>query len=227
MRVRLRKVFLFLLMVVYCGTAVADRPDQSELLASLFSQAPRINKEVLQLALQSYSYANREGLIAGKGILTVIDYTKLSSEKRLWTFDLETGHVLFEDFVAHGKNSGENRTVDVSNAFGSKMSSVGVYKTGEPYIGSNGYSLRLIGLEEGFNSNAFDRAVVLHGAWYVSEDMIKTYGRIGRSWGCPAVRKEIAPSLIDAIKDGSILVVYYPKPEWLEHSQFLHSSLKK
>ena len=92
--------------------------------------------------------------------------------------------------------------------------------------GSNGYFLRLIGLEDGFNSNAFDRAVVLHGAWYVSEDMIKTYGRIGRSWGCPAVRKEIAPSWNDVIKDGSILVVYYPKPDWLQHSAFLHSSQK-
>lgn len=223
----MQKVLPFILVIsCYVMTAAADRTDQSELLDSLLAQASQIKRNVLELALQSYSYANQEGLITRKGVLTVIDYTRLSSEKRLWTFDLQSRRILFEDFVAHGKNSGENRTVDLSNAFGSKMSSVGVYRTGEPYIGSNGYSLRLIGLEEGFNSNAFDRAVVLHGAWYVSEDMIRTYGRIGRSWGCPAVRKEIAPSLIDTIKDGSLMVVYYPKPDWLKHSQFLHSGKK-
>jgi L,D-transpeptidase catalytic domain len=221
----LQKSFLLILIGLFCGAAAANlHPD---LLDSLCKQAPSINREVLQLALDSYSYADREGFIKRKDILTVIDYTRLSSEKRLWTFDLQKNRVLFEDLVAHGKNSGENKTIDVSNEFGSRMSSVGIYVTGEPYIGSNGYSLRLIGLEDGFNNNAFARAVVLHGAWYVSEEMIRTYGRIGRSWGCPAVRKEIAPSLIDAIKDGSLLIVYYPNPDWLKHSAFLQASLQK
>lgn len=223
----LRKFILSALIVFLYGMATANPQEQSELLNALTKQAPKMSQDVLDLALQSYSYADREGMIDRKGILTVIDYSRLSSEKRLWTFDLRTQRLLFEDLVAHGKNNGENRTVDVSNDFGSRMSSVGVYKTGEPYIGKNGYSLRLIGLEDGFNTNAFARAVVLHGAWYVSEDMIKTYGRIGRSWGCPAVRKEIAPSLIDAIKDGSLLVIYYPNDDWLQHSQFLHASLQK
>jgi hypothetical protein len=221
----LQKSFLLILIGLFCGAAAAN--PHSDLLDSLSKQAPGIDREVLQLALDSYSYADREGLIKRKSILTVIDYTRLSSEKRLWTFDLQNNRVLFVDLVAHGKNSGENKTIDVSNEFGSRMSSVGVYLTGEPYIGSNGYSLRLIGLEDGFNNNAFARAVVLHGAWYVSEEMIRTYGRIGRSWGCPAVRKEIAPSLIDAIKDGSLFIVYYPNPDWLRHSAFLHASLQE
>lgn len=223
----LRKFILAFLMVSICGFANANLKVHSTQLNPLLKQASKINPDILELALQSYSYAENENLISRKGVLTVIDYTRLSSEKRLWTFDLQSSRLLFEDLVAHGKNSGENRTIDVSNAFGSKMSSVGVYKTGESYIGSNGYSLRLIGLEDGFNSNAFARAVVLHGAWYVSNDMIRTYGRIGRSWGCPAVRKEIAPSLIDAIKDGSLLVVYYPNPDWLKHSPFLHTESQK
>jgi hypothetical protein len=102
------------------------------------------------------------------------------------------------------------------------MSSLGVYRTDAPYIGKNGYSLRLVGLEKGYNDNVYSRAVVLHGAWYVSEKMIQLYGRLGRSYGCPAVRQEIATPLIDTIKDGSILFAYYPQQDWLQHSAFLH-----
>jgi len=227
MKVGLRNLSVLVLFVTICSSASGSLPLQSDLRQSLLQQAPKIDPQVLDLALRSYGRANEEGLIDRKGILTVIDYSRLSSEKRLWTFDLQSHRLLFEDLVAHGKNSGENKTVAVSNAFESKMSSVGVYKTGEPYIGKNGYSLRLIGLENGFNTNALARAVVLHGAWYVSDEMIKSYGRIGRSWGCPAVRKEIATPLIDTIKDGSLLVIYYPDTDWLEHSSFLNASLQK
>jgi hypothetical protein len=220
----MRKLVLLLLFISFGALTASNSGQQSILFDSLIKQAPQINPKVLDLALHSYSYAETKNLIDRKNVLTVIDYSRLSSEKRLWTFDLVSERLLFEDLVAHGRNSGENKTIEVSNNFESKMSSVGVYKTGEPYIGRNGYSLRLIGLENGFNSNAFARAVVLHGAWYVSDDMIRTYGRIGRSWGCPAVRKEIAPSLIDAIKDGSILIVYYPSPDWLKNSSFLHNA---
>ena len=227
MKVALRNLAALILLAFLCGSASGSLPPQSDLEQSLIQQAPRINPEILDLALRSYARAEQEGFVDRKEVLTIIDYSRLSSEKRLWTFDLQSRRVLFEDLVAHGKNSGENKTVAVSNAFESKMSSVGVYKTGEPYIGKNGYSLRLIGLEDGFNTNAFARAVVLHGAWYVSDEMIKSYGRIGRSWGCPAVRKEIATPLIDTIKDGSLLVIYYPNHDWLEHSTFLHPSLQK
>jgi L,D-transpeptidase catalytic domain len=227
MKAALRNLSGLALLAFLCSSASGSLPAQSDLEQSLIQQAPKINPEILDLALRSYVHAEQEGLVDRKGILTIIDYSRLSSEKRLWTFDLQSRRMLFEDLVAHGKNSGENKTVAVSNAFESRMSSVGVYKTGEPYIGKNGYSLRLIGLEDGFNTNAFARAVVLHGAWYVSDEMIKSYGRIGRSWGCPAVRKEIATPLIDTIKDGSLLVIYYPNDDWLEHSSFLNASLQK
>lgn len=215
------KFFLPIVFVLLSSLVVANQQDSLDLQKVLLKQAPKINPQVLQLALKSYTCAGSQNLISRKNIITVIDYSKLSTEKRLWTFDLNERQLLFEDLVSHGKNSGENRTVHVSNAFESLMSSVGVYRTGEPYIGKNGYSLRLVGLEEGFNSNAFARAVVLHGAWYVSDEMIRNFGRIGRSWGCPAVRQEIATSLIKRIKDGSFLVVYYPDQDWLKNSRFL------
>ncbi len=111
-----------------------------------------------------------------------------------------------------------------SNKKESLMSSLGVYLTDVPYFGKNGYSMRLVGLEKGYNDNVYDRAVVLHGAWYVSEDMIRNYGRLGRSYGCPAVRKEIATQLIDTIKNGSVLFAYYPQQDWLSHSQSVRTS---
>src|SRR5262249_18571209 len=154
-------------------------------------------------------------------VLTVIDFSLPSSQKRLWTFDLSTRKLLYYEWVAHGKDSGEDRTVRFSNDMASIMSSVGVYVTDHTYIGKNGYSLRLRCLEKGYNDNIYPRAVVLHGAWYVSEQMIKLYGRLGRSYGCPAVRKEISAQLIDAVKDGSMIFAYYPLPDWLAHSHFL------
>lgn len=197
---------------------------KNDLQQALLCQSQGLKPEVLHDALTAEINATKEGVISHPDILTIIDFSLPSTEKRLWTFDLAHRRLLFHEFVAHGRNSGENRTVNFSNQEGSLMSSLGVYRTDVPYIGKNGYSLRLVGLEKGYNDNVYSRAVVLHGAWYVSEKMIQLFGRLGRSYGCPAVRSEIATPLIDAIKGGSLLFAYYPQDDWLKRSHYLNAS---
>src|SRR4029079_10009056 len=119
--------------------------------------------------------------------LTLIDYSKPSTEPRLWVFDLASGEILFTELVAHGKNTGENLAQHFSDDMNSRQSSIGLFRTADTYTGNNGYSLRLDGLEPGFNAHARERAIVMHGAPYVNESMAASQGRIGRSWGCPAL----------------------------------------
>jgi hypothetical protein len=127
---------------------------------------------------------------------------------------------MFQELVAHGRNTGEGLAERFSNVEGSKMSSIGLYKTAETYYGSNGYSLRLRGLDPGFNDNALSRAIVMHGAPYVSQAIADRLGRLGRSWGCPAVRQEVARTVIDTLKGGALLFAYYPDRNWLSGSPF-------
>lgn len=188
----------------------------------LKSQADNIDEKVLRLSLIAYVNARRHGL-DNKSILTVIDYSKPSHERRLWVFDLKRGRTLYNTWVSHGKNSGQIYATSFSNTPGSLKSSIGVYKTAETYVGNEGYSLRLSGLEPGFNSNAYSRDVVVHGAWYVSPATIKRYGAIGRSWGCPAVDKTLSTPLINTIKGNTVVVAYYPDRYWLSHSRFLNA----
>jgi hypothetical protein len=220
----MRFVIFALAIFVCAGVLLADIDTRSDVLTTLVKQSTDINPRVLSLALQANSNAERRGLLNGKNVITVIDFSLPSTQKRLWTFDLTNRRLLFEELVAHGKNSGENRTVRVSNDEGSLMTSEGVFLTDVPYIGKNGYSLRLKGLEKGINDNVYSRAVVLHGAPYVSEATIHALGRLGRSWGCPAVRKESATPLINTIKEGTLLFAYYPDQNWLAHSQFLSAT---
>ena len=187
----------------------------------LWSAANNIDPKVLHLSLVAYMKARKEGL-DNKQLLTVIDYSKPSTEKRLWVFDLKTGKTLFHTWVSHGKNTGDVIAKSFSNRSGSLQSSLGVFVTDYvPYVGGNGYSLRLRGLEQGVNDKAYDRDIVFHGAWYVNADTIKRYGKIGRSWGCPAVSDKTAKSLIDTIKENTVVFAYYPDQHWLSHSQFL------
>ena len=155
--------------------------------AALLKQAPRISPEAIQMALTALERLKASGAPVRSDVLTVIDYTKPSTEPRLWVFDLKHARVLFEELVAHGRNSGDNRAVRFSNEPGSLMSSLGVFLTGDTYIGKHGLSLRLRGMERGVNDKSMERAIVIHAANYVSERVGTREGRIGRSWGCPAV----------------------------------------
>ncbi len=141
----------------------------------------------------------------------VIDYTRPSTEPRLWVFDLNRTRVLFEELVAHGRNSGDNFAVRFSNQPSSLMSSLGAFLTGDTYIGKHGLSVRLQGLDKSVNDKSMERAIVIHAADYVNQSLGRREGRIGRSWGCPAVRPEISRQLIEAVQGGALLLSYYPE----------------
>jgi L,D-transpeptidase catalytic domain len=187
-----------------------------------FADSRSLDRNVLRLALNAAACAREFGAVSADRLLTVIDYSKASTEPRLWVLDLEREQVLFEELVAHGRGSGENYATRFSNAEGSHQTSLGLFRTADTYVGTNGYSLRLDGLEAGINDRARDRAIVMHGAPYVSDDHLRAVGRLGRSHGCPALRTAIARTVIDTIKDGSLVFAYYPDQQWLRGSRFLN-----
>lgn len=186
-----------------------------------------INPEVLDLALDAVSCGVASGDLAVPPTLTLIDYSLPSTTPRLWVFDLGTGKLLFNELVAHGRNSGDNMATRFSDAEESRESSIGLFRTADTYIGHNGYSLRLDGLEPGFNGNARERAIVMHGAAYVDAGVAKANGRLGRSWGCPALREAVARQVIDTVRDGGVIFSYYPDPAWLKASKFLNCQAQK
>jgi hypothetical protein len=183
-----------------------------------------LDPRVLQLGLASTRCAMAQGAVAaGAATLTLIDYSRPSTVPRLWVVDLKSGALLFEELVAHGSGSGDDLATRFSNATDSHQSSLGLFTTEDTYVGKHGYSLRLQGLESGVNDRARARAIVMHGADYVSTQSIAALGRLGRSWGCPALRPAIVRDVIDRIKGGSVVFAYYPDPAWLAGSVFLNS----
>jgi hypothetical protein len=220
-----------LLFVTLAACALAAAPEilaapcasspPKDLMSSLLRQAPGLRSSVLRLALDATGCAAEKGLVKRRDLLTVIDYSLPSTQPRLFVFDLQARRLLFRELVAHGKNSGGNRPSFFSNSPGSLATSLGLFVTADTYFGSNGYSLRLRGLEEGVNDMAMDRAIVMHGASYVSRAAIRALGRLGRSWGCPAVRKEVARKMIDTLRGGTPVFAYYPEDSWLERSEFV------
>ena len=192
------------------------------LASRLAALAPGADPKVIDLALKARECAIGSGDATGQGEkLAVIDYSMPSTQKRLWVFDLANPRVLYNEYVAHGQGSGENYARAFSNNDGSHQTSLGLFRTAETYVGNNGYSLRMDGLDKGFNDNARSRAIVMHGAWYVDASMAQKMGRIGRSHGCPAVRANIAHEIIDTLKGGQFVFSYYPDNKWLHESQIL------
>ena len=187
-----------------------------------FADADALNTTVLRLALNAATCAREMGAITNSRLLTVIDYSKASTEPRMWVLDLERERVLFEELVAHGQGSGDNYATRFSNMEGSHQTSLGLFRTADTYVGANGYSLRLDGLEAGVNDRARERAIVMHGAPYVNDVSMRTLGRLGRSHGCPALRPAVARTVIDTIKEGSLVFAYYPDQQWLKGSRFLN-----
>jgi hypothetical protein len=174
-------------------------------------QAPRITPAALDTALTALHRLQASGARVRSDVLMVIDYTRPSTEPRLWVFDLNRTRVLFEELVAHGRNSGDNFAVRFSNQPSSLMSSLGAFLTGDTYIGKHGLSVRLQGLDKSVNDKSMERAIVIHAADYVNQSLGRREGRIGRSWGCPAVRPEISRQLIEAVQGGALLLSYYPE----------------
>ncbi len=193
------------------GLLLAAAPaTATSLVDELTALAPAANSAVLERALAARDCAIARGLATAGERLAVIDYAQPSTEPRLWVFDLSGPSLLFIEHVAHGQGSGENLARHFSNREGSHQSSLGLFRTGETYDGDNGYSLRLDGLEPGLNDRARARAIVMHGAAYVDPLQALRQGRLGRSFGCPAVRTAVARPLIDAIKQGQLLYAEAP-----------------
>lgn len=202
------------------ATPVPD-PVQSQ-LALLRDLAPGADPGVLALALEARQCALDHGDVSAGSRLAVIDYSMPSTERRMWVFDMaEAGQpgLLYNEYVAHGQGSGGNMATRFSNEEGTHATSLGLFVTAETYYGSNGYSLRMDGKDPGFNDNARRRAIVIHGADYVNPSAIPAMGRLGRSWGCPALRQDVAREMIDVLKDGNLVFSYADDARWLEQGR--------
>ena len=178
--------------------------------------------DAFRYGMIGYGTLQQQGRLSDKKLLTIIDFTKPSTEKRFYTLDLSALRVTYHTYVSHGKNSGENKATTFSNVVHSNQSSMGFFATAETYIGGKGFSLKLDGLEKGYNDKARERAVVIHEAEYVSESWIKKYGRLGRSQGCPALPKELSKEIIQTIKNNTLIFAYYNDLAYLQSSQYLN-----
>lgn len=207
--------------LVTAGLLVSPPAAADANVVRLLTLAPDAPPHVLAMALEARDCAAELDATAPASRLAVIDFSLPSTERRLWLFDLDTDELLHAEHVAHGRGSGENLAQRFSNVENSHQSSLGLFRTDETYYGGNGYSLRLDGLEPGTNDRARDRLIVIHGASYVDPETAVRQGRLGRSYGCPAVRPQVARALIDDLKHGQLLFAYYPDPDWLARSPFL------
>lgn len=222
-------LFLFLPCTLFLGGKSSDStPDFAERAASSDVEAYAslyrsmqlegvVNWKAFRQAVAGYyKIDNRK-----REVLTLIDFSRPSTAKRLFVFDMRERKVLFSSVVSHGKNSGDNYATSFSNEYGSYKSSLGFYLTESTYQGKNGYSLILNGLEKGINDRARERAIVMHGAAYADPSVVSRGGRLGRSFGCPAVPQKLSRPIIDAIKGGSVMYIYAETPDYLAHSSVL------
>lgn len=191
-----------------------------------FTGSDTLSYTVFAKAYKGYLNMRNEGMLnEQKQILSVCDLSLSSNTNRLWIIDLKQRKVLLNTYVAHGEASGEEFAVRFSNKAESHQSSIGFYITAETYTGKHGYSLRLFGMDKGFNSNAYNRDIVVHGADYVCSRFIADNQRLGRSWGCPAVSSELSDKVINLIKDNTCLYVHYPSANYIAKSYWLNKTL--
>lgn len=187
-------------------------------------RARGLSPQIATLALNASNCAAASGASPPARYVAIIDYSQPSTTRRFWLFDAAGERLLEQSFVAHGRNSGELYSTQFSNTPGSLQSSLGLFYSDEPYIGQHGQSLRLQGLEPHFNDKAYDRAIVVHGAEYVSNSFISRYNRLGRSLGCPALPLHTAPRMIGTLQEGAYLFAYYPDQRYLSSSKLINCS---
>jgi len=180
-----------------------------------------LNRKAFELAQIGFEKLREQGVILNDNIISIIDFSLPSTEKRLYVVDLKNYQVLYKTYVAHGRNSGTVMANSFSNNASSYKSSLGFYKTLDTYNGKHGYSLKLEGLEKGINDHAYNRAIVMHGAEYVNPAFIPKQGYIGRSQGCPAVTTKEATPIINTIKEGTCLFIYHPSAAYQHRSSIL------
>jgi len=200
-----------------------DLDNPKALFSELHLEEAGMKQSVFNSAIHGLQKLDEKGAIQRNDIITIIDYSQPSNMKRLYVLDLLNKQILFNTLVAHGRNSGTLWARSFSNNLSSLKSCPGFYVTGETYMGDNGYSLRLDGMEKNINDHARARSIVLHGASYVDPFAINSLGFLGRSWGCPAVPEDVHEEMIDSIKDGTCLFIYSPNRNYLRNSRILNS----
>lgn len=191
---------------------------------SLHLDLKGLSQQTFEYAIRGFNYLVQTGKLPPTNVISIVDFSLPSSKKRLFVIDLYKHTLEFCTYVAHGANSGVVTAEQFSNQPECHKSSLGFYETLNTYIGGNGYSLRLEGLEPGINDKALQRAIVMHGAAYVDEALIQTRGYIGRSWGCPAVPEKLNKPIIDKIKNGTCLFIYSPDKNYLNSSKILKAA---
>ncbi|HYG39303.1 MAG TPA: murein L,D-transpeptidase catalytic domain family protein [Cytophagales bacterium] len=196
----------------------------SSIFSELTGSKAGLKYEVFEKGLIGYYNLKNQDKISDKNILSIVDFSMSANKKRLWIINLATKKILYNSLVAHGRNSGQAYAKSFSNKPESYMSSLGFYVTGDTYYGKHKLSLRLLGMDPDYNDNALDRAIVMHGAKYVSDSWIKKNGRLGRSLGCPAIPLEISNEVISLLANGTCLFLYYPNKNYENESALLQKS---
>lgn len=224
-------IFTFLIALVFSfNEPVSEHTkavnETAESLNSVQIIYSELNNNSLSFDAFDHAYAGwqklKDSLSFKNNIITLVDFSQPSTKKRFYLIDMDTKQVVYQNYVAHGRNSGMLTAEKFSNIANSNQSSLGFYKTGETYIGKHGLSLKLDGLEKGINDKARERHIVIHKADYAEEAFIKQHGRLGRSFGCPAIPSVNYQFVIDKIKDGTLLFIYHPKATYLKSSSILN-----
>ena len=202
-----------------------DSISSTDMLYSTLQLSVRgLSKKAFDYAMRGFNHLVVAGKLKKDNIISIADFSLPSSKKRLFVIDLDNEKIIYNTYVAHGVNSGKEMANDFSNIPSSYKSSLGFYETLSTYMGGNGYSLRLNGLEKGINDNANSRDIVIHGAAYVNEDLIRAQGYIGRSWGCPALPENVLKPIVNTIKDGSCLFIYSENKAYLHKSKIINAA---
>ena len=219
--------YLLLLMVPVLNHARINEPVSTEassmnVYTALNLASLQLSKDIFSLAIKGLKKLEAEGKLNNPNIITIADYSQSSSKKRLYVIDLKIGKLLFNTYVAHGRNTGEEFAKSFSNEEGSLKSSLGFYITEHPIVGSHtGYALMINGVEKGINDNAAKRAIIIHSADYATETFIKKHGRLGRSFGCPVLPPDMNKPIIESIKGGTCLFIYHPDNQYINGSTLL------
>lgn len=217
----IRTVYIFITLLTVSLWAKPN--DSTAVLYQQLALKGKLSLPIFKKAVTGFEKLQKNKQLPNKSLLTIIDFTQPSTKKRLFLISLKEKKVVFNTYVAHGKNTGGNYAKQFSNTEGSLQSSLGFYRTLSTYHGKHGYSLKLKGLEKGINDNAESRAIVMHGADYVSASFINKYGRLGRSWGCPALPQDVKKEIINTIKNGTCLFIYADDSSYIEGSTFLEN----
>lgn len=222
----MKKIFLYLLLLLtptFNNANVAETKVNNDLYTIIKLEDIGLSKDIFNMAIKGFNKLENINKLKKSGIISIVDYSQSSNKKRLYVIDLINKKILFNTYVAHGKNTGEEYANLFSNEPGSLKSSLGFYITEDVKIGSHpGLSLIINGVEKGFNDNAIKRAIIIHAAEYATENFIKRTGRLGRSWGCPALPPELNTKIIETIKGGSCLFIYNSNKDYLCKSSFIN-----